>query len=254
MAYALTGHYIRGTQQGASTINQQLIKNITDDDESQGTAGYLRKIREIFRAMSLNSRYSKEMIMEAYLNTLSLTGNIGGVQAGANQYFGKDVGYNEDGTPQLTLAQCATIAAITKNPTQYSPISNPEMHLVRRNKVLTNMYEQGYIVDENGNPDKAKLDAALAEPLTLREAVRDENDAVQTNNSYFTDALLEELTQDMLEQNPYGRENYTEAQALNDIYTKGLRIFSTVQPDVQSTMEEVFNRGDDYCCLLYTSH
>ena len=66
-----TGHYIRGTQQGASTINQQLIKNITDDDESQGTAGYLRKIREIFRAMSLNSRYSKEMIMEAYLNTLS---------------------------------------------------------------------------------------------------------------------------------------------------------------------------------------
>ena len=108
----------------------------------------MRKIREIFRAMSLNSRYSKEMIMEAYLNTLSLTGNIGGVQAGANQYFGKDVGYNEDGTPQLTLAQCATIAAITKNPTQYSPISNPEMHLVRRNKVLTNMYEQGYIVDE----------------------------------------------------------------------------------------------------------
>ena len=87
VAYALTGHYIRGTQQGASTINQQLIKNITDDDESQGTAGYLRKIREIFRAMSLNSRYSKEMIMEAYLNTLSLTGNIGGVQAGAKPVF-----------------------------------------------------------------------------------------------------------------------------------------------------------------------
>lgn len=246
LSYALTGSYIRGTQQGASTINQQLIKNITDDDESEGTAGYLRKIREIFRAMSLNSRYSKEMIMEAYLNTLSLTGNIGGVQAGANQYFGKDVGYNEDGTPQLTLAQCATIAAITKNPTQYSPISNPEMHLVRRNKVLTNMYEQGYIVDENGNPDEEALNAALAEPLTLVEAVRDENAAVQTNNSYFTDALLEELVQDMLEQNPYGREDYTEAEALNDIYTKGLRIFSTVQPDVQSAMEGVFNRGDDY--------
>ena len=78
------------------------------------------------------------------------------------------------------------------------------------------------------------------------EAVRDENAAVQTNNSYFTDALLEELVQDMLEQNPYGREDYTEAEALNDIYTKGLRIFSTVQPDVQSAMEEVFNRGDDY--------
>ena len=77
-------------------------------------------------------------------------------------------------------------------------------------------------------------------------AVRDENAAVQTNNSYFTDALLEELVQDMLEQNPYGREDYTEAEALNDIYTKGLRIFSTVQPDVQSAMEEVFNRGDDY--------
>ena len=85
LSYALTGSYIRGTKQGASTINQQLIKNIIDDDESEGTAGYLRKIREIFRAMSLNSRYSKEMIMEAYLNTLSLTGNIGGVQSGANQ-------------------------------------------------------------------------------------------------------------------------------------------------------------------------
>lgn len=240
VAYAVTGSYLRGTQQGASTINQQLIKNITDETASTGMDGYTRKLREIFRALSLNGRYSKDVILEAYLNTLGLTGNIGGVQAGANSYFGKDVGYADPANKEgqyLTIAECASIAAITKNPTEYSPISNPEDHLVRRNLIIRNMCEQGYIT-------QAERDEALAQPLKLVETRIDENAAKQTDNSYFTDSLVKEVINDLWEANPENREEWTKEDASNYFYTKGLRIYSTVVPEVQTSMENVFNRNE----------
>lgn len=247
LSYKITGSYLRGNKQGASTINQQLIKNLTGEDADTGWEGYLRKFREIFRAMGLNSRYSKDEIMEAYLNTIDLTGSIGGVEMGANRYFNKNAGDEKNvanGVEPLTLAQCATIASITNNPTEYNPYSSPEKHLVRRNKVLSNMFEQGYIVDENGNPDKAAYEAALAEPLTLYEEQKSEDAAVTSNNDWFVDALIEEVIQDLLKENPYNRENYTEKDATIDFYTKGLRIFSTVQPDLQQQMQRIFSEGE----------
>lgn len=232
---ALTGSYLRGNQQGASTITQQLIKNITDDDEDQGTAGYLRKIREIFRALALTNRYSRDTIFEAYLNTISLTGNIGGVEAGANRYFNKSVGDEtniSEGKAPLTYAQCATIAGVTNNPTRFSPITNPEDHLVRRDRVLQNMYNYGYITEQ-------ELEEALAEPLTLYETVVAENAAVQSNNNYFVDTLINDLISDYMEQ-----YNVERSVATNEVYNSGWRIYATVVPSLQETMEDVFNRAE----------
>ena len=148
---AFTGNRIWGTNRGASTLEQQLIKNLTGDNEQDN----MRKVREIFRALGLDNKYSKETILEAYLNTIPLTGIIHGMEAGSIEYFGKHV---ED----LTLAECATLASITKNPTKYNPATNPEELIKRRNHVLYEMYTQGYITE-------AEFNAAKAETVTLTE-------------------------------------------------------------------------------------
>ena len=111
---AFTGNRIWGTNRGASTLEQQLIKNLTGDNEQDN----MRKVREIFRALGLDNKYSKETILEAYLNTIPLTGIIHGMEAGSIEYFGKHV---ED----LTLAECATLASITKNRRSTTPPRTP---------------------------------------------------------------------------------------------------------------------------------
>ncbi len=128
---------------GASTITQQLVKNITKEDEvadAEGdkSAGYLRKLREIFRAWGLENRYHKDQIMTAYLNTIGLSERIAGIGAGAKKYFNVEV-------KDLTLAQCATIAGITQAPTWYSPRQNPENCLKRRDDVILFMLQCEYI-------------------------------------------------------------------------------------------------------------
>ena len=149
---AFTGNRIWGTNRGASTLEQQLIKNLTGDNEQDN----MRKVREIFRALGLDNKYSKETILEAYLNTIPLTGIVHGMEAGAQEYFGKHV---ED----LTLAECAALASITKNPTAYNPATNPEQLTTRRNHVLYEMYTQGYVTE-------AEYNAAKAETITLVES------------------------------------------------------------------------------------
>ena len=111
---AFTGNRIWGTNRGASTLEQQLIK----EPDRRYEQDNMRKVREIFRALGLDNKYSKETILEAYLNTIPLTGIIHGMEAGSIEYFGKHV---ED----LTLAECATLASITKNPTKYNPRHEP---------------------------------------------------------------------------------------------------------------------------------
>lgn len=138
--YALTGSYFGGEDGikiGASTITQQLVKNLTRDDDDDGLAGYLRKIREIWRALRMDASYDKETILEAYLNTISFTDNTAGVAAEAEKLFGTTV-------DKLTLAQCASLAAITRSPARYNPVTQPEAHLERRNYVLDQMLEEGF--------------------------------------------------------------------------------------------------------------
>ena len=226
---AFTGNRIWGTNRGASTLEQQLIKNLTGDSEQDN----MRKVREIFRALGLDNKYSKETILEAYLNTIPLTGIIHGMEAGSIEYFGKHV---ED----LTLAECATLASITKNPTKYNPATNPEELIKRRNHVLYEMYTQGYITE-------AEFNAAKAETVTLTEKTSTtENATRSSSNSWFTDALYTQLLNQLQED-----LNYTADEAKELIFSGGLRIYSTVDPKVQEGVEKTMYNEDDLIPALW---
>ena len=226
---AFTGNRIWGTNRGASTLEQQLIKNLTGDNEQDN----MRKVREIFRALGLDNKYSKETILEAYLNTIPLTGIIHGMEAGSLEYFGKHV---ED----LTLAECATLASITKNPTKYNPATNPEELIKRRNHVLYEMYTQGYITEDEFN-------AAKAETVTLTEKTSTtENATRSSSNSWFTDALYTQLLSQLQED-----LNYTADEAKELIFSGGLRIYSTVDPTVQAGIEKTMYNEDDLIPALW---
>ena len=226
---AFTGNRIWGTNRGASTLEQQLIKNLTGDNEQDN----MRKVREIFRALGLDNKYSKETILEAYLNTIPLTGIIHGMEAGSIEYFGKHV---ED----LTLAECATLASITKNPTKYNPATNPEELIKRRNHVLYEMYTQGYVTE-------AEFNAAKAETVTLTEKTSTtENATRSSSNSWFTDALYTQLLSQLQED-----LNYTADEAKELIFSGGLRIYSTVDPTVQAGIEKTMYNEDDLIPALW---
>ena len=226
---AFTGNRIWGTNRGASTLEQQLIKNLTGDNEQDN----MRKVREIFRALGLDNKYSKETILEAYLNTIPLTGIVHGMEAGSLEYFGKHV---ED----LTLSECAVLASITKNPTKYNPATNPEELVKRRNHVLYEMCTQGYITE-------AEFNAAKAETITLTESsAMAENATRSSSNSWFTDALYNELLTQLQED-----LNYTKDEAKELIFSGGLRIYSTVDPKVQEGVEKTMYNEDDLIPALW---
>ena len=204
------------TEQGASTIDQQLIKNITGDDDHDP----MRKVREIFRALELEKKYSKDQILEAYLNTVNFVGNTGGVAACTANLFGKEV-------QDLTLAESACIAAITNNPTKYNPRTNPENNKERREMILGMMLEQGYI-------DQAAYDAAMAETITVLDNSTAADSEVQSQNSWFTDQVIDDVINDLVEQKGMSRN-----EASSYLYNGGLAIYTTVDTKLQSAMEEV---------------
>ena len=144
---------------------------------------------------------------------MPLTGVIEGVEAGARTYFGKSV-------EELTLAECATLASISKNPTGYNPATNPENLLTRRNHVLWEMLDQGYITQEEYDAATRRDGDAGRKPAATEDV------AVSSNYSYFTEAVIEELTRDI--RAAYGYESDAEAQ--NYIFTAGLRVYTTVDP------------------------
>ncbi len=201
---------------GGSTITQQLIKNVTQESETT----IQRKVKEIFRALTLTKKHSKEEILEMYLNTINLSRNNYGVQAAANYYFGKDVS-------QLELVECAALAAIPKSPTKYDPVRNPEENKRRRNVVLDKMEELGWITSE-------ECATAKATELVINITVLD--GTVTKSNSYFKDTLIEQIISDLKEEYGYSRE-----YASNIIYSGGLKIYATIDPEIQSIMEEVFS-------------
>ncbi len=200
---------------GGSTITQQLIKNVTMDNDKSA----LRKFREIVRAMLVEKQLSKTEILEAYLNTISLGNGICGVQVAANYYFNKDVS-------KLTLNECAAIAAITKNPTKFNPIAGMEENDKRRNTVLDKMLELKMIT-------KKEYDAAYDKPIKLDNSKKD--DLESEVNNYFVDALIDQLIADLA-----AKYNCSEDIASTMLYNGGYRIYSTVNPNIQSTMEKTY--------------
>ena len=216
--------------QGASTITQQLIKNnvFTNFMDEQTFYDKLqRKIQEQYLALQIEKQMDKDTIMESYLNTINLGQNCLGVQAAAKRYFNKDVS-------ELTLSECAVIAGITQNPTGYNPITNPEDNSKRRDKVLKNMLEQGYI--DQAAYDEAKADDVYSRIQTVNSAAQDENPY-----SYFVDALTEQVIDDLKTQ-----LGYTETQAYNAVYSGGLSIYSTQNREIQQICDEEMNNDANY--------
>ena len=206
---------------GGSTITQQLIKNITGEDEVR----IERKVQEIFRALNLEKKYSKEQILEAYLNTIHLGSNTNGVQAAANLYFNKDA-------KDLTVAESASIAAITQYPTYYNPFLHPDNNKERQEYVLYKMNELGYLTDQ-------EYEEALAEELHFSQEQAEKQSEMEVNN-WFMDQVIEDVINDLVEQKGY-QYSYAEDQ----IYKGGYRIYTTMDASVQSALEQVYlDEGD----------
>jgi penicillin-binding protein 1A len=159
---------------GGSTITQQVVKNVTDDNDFRVD----RKIREIFRAINLEKNYSKEQILETYLNTIALGNGTNGVQSAANVYFGKDVS-------ELTAAECASIIAITQNPSKWNPFQHPENNRKRQLYVLGNMHEQ---TRPDGTPmlTDAQYDRAVAQEMTFETETYTESIGDVQNGFIYT--------------------------------------------------------------------
>ncbi len=218
---------------GASTIDQQLVKNLTGEDQVVGedgdkSEGYRRKLREIFRAWGLNNRYSKDMIMEAYLNTMSLSETVAGVEAGAQVYFGKSVS-------ELTLAECATVAGITRAPTYYSPYQNPENCHERRDDVLFFMFETGKITEKEFND-------ALDEPFVIqpKNAPSKNENADGAVFSYVSDKVFDDVVADLMV-----LKNCTYNEAVEDLRTGGYRVYITADLRVQAALDGIYDTGYD---------
>ncbi len=218
--------------QGGSTITQQLIKNSIFPNFSRETTWQKieRKVQELYLAVQIEKIVDKPEILENYLNTINLGQNTLGVQAAAKRYFGKDVS-------ELTLSECATIAAITKSPTGYNPITNPEANQKRREKVLKDMLEQEKISQE-------EFDTALADTEDIYKRIQTANAEYKesiTVNSYFLDEVSKEVQKDLV-----NKLGYTEDQAYNALYSGGLKIITTQDLTMQQICDEELNRASNY--------
>ena len=207
--------------QGASTITQQLLKNNVFVGWTSETTleSIRRKIQEQYLAVELEKSMSKDEILVNYLNTINLGHNTLGVQAASLRYFGKSVN-------ELNLSESAVIASITQNPTRYDPITNPEKNAERREEVLNHMLEQNFISRE-------AYDEAMADDVYSRISLVDTQVDDEEVNSFFVDALTEQLLEDLQ------KAGYTENQAYQLLYSGGLSIYSTQDAAIQKIADEV---------------
>ncbi len=246
---------------GGSTITQQVIKNLTEDNE----ATVKRKVTEIFRALELEDNYSKEDILEVYLNKIYFGHTAYGIGAAARTYFGKEAS-------ELSLAECASIIAITNNPSLYDPLSDriisrdtgerdengdiiyedwtcKQWNNYRKELILGEMLDQGWIEQE-------EYDAAMAEQLiyvgtpeyeALHGSEEEQEDATSNNStwSYFVDLVFEDVKNGLMEECGYSAET-----AVDLIYNAGYRIYATVDPQIQEIAESVY---EDVSNLNYQS-
>ena len=216
--------------EGASTITQQLLKNTVFTSwtsESSMADKFERKFQEQYLALQLEKVVDKDWILENYLNAINLGQNTLGVGVASERYFGKDVS-------DLTLSECAVLAAITQNPSKYNPITNPQENSKRRMKVLNNMKDQGYISQE-------EYDEAVADNVYDRIQLVNIESETNSINSYFVDELTDQVIQDLVEQ-----KGYTETQAYKALYQGGLTIYSTQDPEIQAICDDEVNNLDNY--------
>lgn len=230
---------------GGSTLTQQVLKNMTEDKKP-----YInRKVREIFRALEFEKNYTKQDILELYLNTIYLGQGCYGVQTAAQFYFGKDVG-------QLDLAECASLIAITNNPSLFGPmyditytradgtkITPRELNKARQGWVLDKMCAEDVINPYTGQPyiTKAQAEAAKAEVLQFSDGSTSAEEIVERAagkveiNSWFVDQVIREVSADLRDELHIGTE-----EAMKLIYNSGYHIYTTLDPDIQALAESVY--------------
>lgn len=220
--------------QGASTITQQLIKNLTDEN----SATYNRKFHEITRALNLEKYYSKKDILEAYLNTVALGAGCYGVKTAAETYFGKEVS-------ELNLAECAMLAGITKAPYTTNPYADFEKCKKRQKLCLNYMCEYGIITEEQR--DKAynkKLNIKSKDESADEEEKLDKSEIMSWYEEYVVDQVIADL-QDEYE--------YDQNEAWRMVYYGGLKIYAAVDVDVQETLEEIYENRSGFPRSHYDS-
>lgn len=208
--------------QGGSTITQQLIKNLTNDNE----ATFNRKFNEIIRALNLEKNYSKKEILEAYLNTVSLGAGCYGVKTAAETYFGKDVS-------DLTLLECATLAGITQSPYSQNPYADFEKCMKRKNTCLDKMLEEGKITQKQHEKYydmdvKVKPKGSATTELNNSE----ENSEIL---SWYEEYVITQVIADLQKEYNY---DYQEAQ--RKVYYGGLKIYAAVDLEVQKILEDAY--------------
>ena len=222
-----TGHI---PNEGASTLTQQLLKNnvFTTWTQENQLDRVKRKVQEQFLALQLEANLTKDgkdtksVILENYLNTINLGAGTYGVQTASYKYFDKSVS-------ELTLSECAVLAAIPQNPTAFNPIIHPDNNAERRAKVLRNMLDQGYI-------SQSEYEEALADKVYDRIAqAQEKQDQKDSVYSYFVDATISQVLEDLKTQ-----KGYTDTQASNALYSGGLRIYTTQDPIIQSIVDEEY--------------
>lgn len=209
-SYLKTGH----GSFGGSTITQQLIKNLTGDSEKS----FRRKALEILRAAEAEQKFSKSEILEQYLNVVNLSGSCYGVRTAANYYFSKEVA-------ELSLPECAALAAITNNPSRYDPIKHPEANRERRDLILLEMCRQG-MISETERANAAESETVLC--------VNPEVGAGRIN-SWYADMVIRDVISDLVKE-----KGMSEAAASRLLYCGGLKIYTVMDEKIQQTLSEYY--------------
>lgn len=251
---------------GGSSITQQLIKNVLlTEDQSADDVTVQRKVLEIFRAVQVEKKYSKDDIMELYLNFIYLGQGCRGVRSAAAAYYGKEL-------ESLTTAECASIISITNSPTWYDPYQNPENNKERKEDVLWAMREYGWLEEE-------EYQAALDQELVLKygidlpdtmafceeeacgykgivSSLKFENEKYfcpdcgaeipvtesksQSNYSWFADTVLEDVAKALAEQNNMTWNSATKAMCMQQIQKGGYHIYTTIDVEVQEQVDKIY--------------
>lgn len=210
---------------GGSTITQQLVKNITLNKQDSVP----RKIQEAWQAMQLEKLVNnKDDILDNYMNRITTGINVYGVQAASKKYFGKDV-------KDLTLAECASIAGITKNPSRYSPTNEKWQaeNIKRQRVILSKMYELGYV-------SKSDYEAALAQKLVFTTSSNTTATKPKVVFSYFVDQVIDDVSADLA-----AKKGITKDEATLELNNRGYKIYSTMDMNVQKEVDKVFT-NDHY--------
>ena len=212
-----------GLDYGASTITQQLLKNqvFGGGNEDNPIVKLSRKVQEQFLAVELENRLSKDTILEYYINTVNYGNTAYGLQTAAKVYFSKDA-------KDLTLSEVTVLAAIPYSPTFQNPIHYPEDNKKRRDDCLKLMLDNGFCTQE-------EYDTAMADDPYSRIQMVAQEKTENSYYSYFTDAVIDSVINDLVE-----RKGYTQAQATSMVYTGGLSIYTTQDRQIQAICDEVY--------------